>query len=92
MFGVIKGILISEKEFTETNYERLKKNLVYIKNNLIDCDGNIYLTVHSLIEINNIVTGSNNIILRKVNINPYAFDKMYMGKDLLEKKLYQIID
>ena len=50
MFGVIKGILISEKEFTETNYERLKKNLVYIKNNLIDCDGNIYLTVHSLID------------------------------------------
>ena len=31
MFDVIRETLISEKEFTETNYERLKKSLVYIK-------------------------------------------------------------
>ena len=31
MSDIIKEILISEKEFTETNYERLKKVLVYIK-------------------------------------------------------------
>ena len=31
MFDVIKTILISEKEFTKTNYERLKKALVYVK-------------------------------------------------------------
>ena len=30
MFGVIKEILISKKEFTESSYERLKKALVYI--------------------------------------------------------------
>ena len=46
MFEVIKEILILEKEFTETSYERLKKALVSIKNNLIDSDGNLYLTVH----------------------------------------------
>ena len=31
MSDIIKEILFSEKEFTETNYERLKKVLVYIK-------------------------------------------------------------
>ena len=40
MLDVIKEILISEKEFIETNYERLKKTLVCIKNNLVDSDGN----------------------------------------------------
>ena len=47
----------------------------------------MYLTVNSLIEINSTITGSNNITLRKVNVNPYGFDK-----DLIEDKLYQIID
>ena len=32
IFDVIKELLISEKEFTETNYKRLKKALVYIEN------------------------------------------------------------
>ena len=33
MFYVIKKLLISAKEFTETNYKRLQKALVYIENN-----------------------------------------------------------
>ena len=92
MFAVIKEILISEKEFTETNYKRLQKTLVYIENNLIDSDGSMYLTVDFLIEINNTITGSNNTTLRKVNLKPYGFDKMYMDKELIEDKLYLIID
>ena len=92
MFDVIKEILISEKEFTETNYKILQKDLVYIEDNLIDSDGGMYLTVDSLIEINNIITGSNNITSRKVNVKPYGFDKMYTYKELIEDKLYQIID
>ena len=77
MFDVIREILISEKEFTETNYERLQKALVCIENNLIDSDGGMYLTLDSLIETNNIITSSNHITLRKVNVKPYGFDKMY---------------
>ena len=50
MFDVIKEILISEKEFTETNYKRLQKNLVYIESNLIGSDGGMYLTCDYLIE------------------------------------------
>ena len=57
--------------------------MVYIKNNLIDTDGGMYLTVDSLIQINNIITGSNNITLRKLNVKPNRFDKMYMDKELI---------
>ena len=77
MLDVIKEKLISEKEFSE----------IY----LIDSDGGIYLTVHSLIYINNIITSSN-VTLRKSNVNSYRFDKRYMDKELLEDKLYQIIN
>ena len=59
---------------------------------MIESVNNMYFTVDSLIEINNITTGSSNITLRKVNVKSTAFDKMYMGKDLVEHKLYQIID
>ena len=88
-------MLISEKEFTETNYKNLQKALICIKKqiiDLIDTDGGMYLTVDSLIEINNIITGSNNITLRKVNVKPYGFNDMYMDKELIENKIYKIID
>ena len=69
MFDVMKEIIItSGKQFTETNYKRLQKALIYIENNLIDSDGGMYLTVDSLIEVNNIITGSSDITLRKGNV------------------------
>ena len=52
----------------------------------------MYLTVDSLIEINKITTGSNNIALRKVNVKLFGFDKMCIDKEFVENKLYQIID
>ena len=76
-------ILVSEKEFNDINFERLKKELAYTKNNLIDSDKSMYLTVNSLADINNIITGLNNITLIKVNVKPYGYDKMYMDKDLI---------
>ena len=88
MLDVIKEILISEKEFTETNYKKLPKGSVYIENNLIDSDCGIYLTVDSLIEIRN----GSDINLRKINVKPYGFDKIYMEKELTENKRYQVID
>ena len=39
-------------------------------------------------EINDIITGSNNITLRKVNVKSYGFDKIYIDKELTEDKLY----
>ena len=57
MFNVMKEILISEKQFIETNQKRLEKALVDIESNLINSDGGMQLTVDYLIEINNIITG-----------------------------------
>ena len=59
-----------------------------MKNNLIDSDCGMYLTVDSLIKINDIITGSNNITFWKVNVKSYGFDKIYMDKELTEDKLY----
>ena len=52
----------------------------------------MYFTVDSLIDINNIITSSNNVTLRKVNVKPYGDDKMYMDQDLIEDKLYELTD
>ena len=52
----------------------------------------MYLPVDSLMKINNIIASTNNITLRKVNVKPYGFDKMYMDKELIQDMLYQIID
>ena len=79
-------MLFTKKQLTTTNHEKLKKV------NLINSDGNMYLTIDFLIEINNTITGSNNITSRKVNVKPYGFEKMYMDKGLIEDKLYKIID
>ena len=52
----------------------------------------MYLTVDSLIEINYIIADSNKTALIKVNVKPYGFDKINVDKELIEDKLYQIID
>ena len=49
----------------------------------------MYLTVDSLMDINNIVTGLNDITLRKVNVRPYGYNKMYMNKEFIEDKLHE---
>ena len=45
-----------------------------------------------MIEINSIIASSNNVTLRKVNVKPYGFDKMYMDKELIEDKINKITD
>ena len=66
--------------------------MVYIKKSSIDTGGGMYLSVNSLVEINTIITGSNNITLRKLNVKPYVFEKLYMDKESIEYNLYKIID
>ena len=48
MYDVIREILISEKEFNETNYKMFQEALVYEKKNLVDTNGGMHLTIHSL--------------------------------------------
>ena len=63
-----------------------------IQNKWFDPGKSIYLTVDLLLDIKNIITGRNNIAVRKVNVKPYRYDKMYIDKCLLEDKLYLLID
>ena len=84
--------MVSDKECSAINFERLKKALIYTKMNVIESDNNMSLAVNSLIDINSIITGLNNITLRKVNVEPNWYDKMCMDKDLIGNRLYQSID
>lgn len=59
---------------------------------MIDSDGKIYWTVDPLIKVNQAITGSNIITLRKVNAKSYGLEELYMDKDLIQDKHYQIID
>ena len=43
-------------------------------------------------EINNMITNSGNITLRRVNVKPYGLDEMYVNKKLIEDTFYQITD
>ena len=52
----------------------------------------MYLNVHSLRNMNTIITVSSNIILGKVNVKYWGYDKMYMDKNLIEEKPYQLVD
>ena len=57
-------------------------------------DNNMHLAVESLVDINNIIISSNNIAVTKVNVQACGYDKIctYMDKDLIEDKLYELID
>ena len=59
---MLEKILVSEKDLSDINFKRLKK--AYIKNNLINSDNNMYLTVDSLTDINNIINGLNNFTIK----------------------------
>ena len=89
MHDTIKQILVSKKSLLILLMNDSFLN--YIENDLKDYGNNMYFRVDSLIQISNIITGQNNITLRKVRVDQYRFDKFFMDKDLIEDKLYQII-
>ena len=64
----------------------------YAYSELISADGDIFLTVDSLITINNIITNSNNHRLRSVNVKPAGYNKQYMDFTQIESELYLLID
>ena len=62
--------------------------MVYIKNDLIDFDSNMYLTVGSLILINNIITVSNNIeiTIKETKMTRYITDDITISFDNFDKE------
>ena len=85
-------ILNEEKEVTKDNFFRMVKAHKYIQRELLTTDGDLFLTVDSLIILNNIITNSNNISLRWINVKPAGYNKQYMHFDQIESELYRLID
>ena len=85
-------ILHEEKEFNQDNFHRMVKAHKYIQEELLTAEGDLFLTVDSLIFLNNIITNSNNTFLRQVNVKPARYKKQYMHPDKIELELYRLID
>ena len=64
----------------------------YKNTELITSDGDLLLTLDSLITLNNIITGSNNLSLRFVNVKPAFYKKQYLDFTKIEFELYKLVD
>ena len=85
-------ILDEEREYSYSNLYRLKCALQYKRDHLTDKNGKLYLTLDSLITINNLITKSTNIKLRTVNVRPSRYEKAYMDFYSIEPALRGLID
>ena len=85
-------ILVDEKELTLLNFKRLTDALTYKNTELVTSDGDLLLSVDSLITLNNIITGSNNLFLHSVNVRPAFYKKQYLDFTIIEFELYRLID
>ena len=85
-------ILTEGKELTALNLKRMIDARTYKNNELIDSNGDLFLTVDSLITLNNIILGSNNISLRRVNVKPAFHNNQYLDFSKIEFELYKLID
>ena len=88
----LQMILLKEGEFTNHNYDLMQAALEYGNAYLKDKNGELFLTVNSLITLNNVITSSKNLFLRDLNVKPAGSDKMYLEKTLIEPALYQLVD
>ena len=85
-------ILKEEKEISCDNFKRMIQAYKFAKRELISDEGDLFFTVDSFIQLNNIITNSNNYHLRTVNVKPFACDKIYMDFTKIESELYTLID
>ena len=75
------------------NYYFMKDALEYRNKYLMNKDGDMFLTVDFPIHLNNLITGSNNLELRKANVRPAGYyTKFYMDWCDIESALYTLAD
>ena len=74
------------------NITRMMQAVDFKNSHLLTEDGDLFLTVDSLISINNIITNSNNICLRKCEVKPAGYKKQYMISTKIESELYTLVD
>ena len=83
----LKKILIEENEFNDVNCYYIQLTLEYKNKYLLSKHGDLFLTANSLIHLNNIITESNNIGLRNVNVRPAGTAKCIWAKMILNMHL-----
>ena len=88
----LQKILIEEGKYSDINYYFMQTTLKYKNIQLTNKNGNLFLTVDSLIALNNIITGSQHFGLRDINVKPVGYSKIYMDKSLVEAALYCLVD
>ena len=95
----IKKILSEEKELLNadgtTNNQNIKQLIQaadFKNNHLLTEGGDLFLTVDSLITLNNTITNSNNLQLRKCEVKPAGYAKTYLNSDSIESALYTLVD
>ena len=74
------------------NITRMMQAADFKNSHLLTKDGDLFLSVDSLISINNIITNSNNICLRKCEVKPAGYSKHYMISTKIESELYTLVD
>ena len=85
-------ILEEEDELNNENLYQFMLASQFKNKELLNEDGDLFLTVDSLITVNNYVTGSNNIQLRQINVKPAFHNKQYMNFSQIESELYVLVD
>ena len=88
----IRPILGEERELTTLNISRLKLACDFKSLCLTDSDGDLFLTVDSLIRLNNLITGSQHTKLRACNVKPSVYNKQYMDVNNIEAALFGLVD
>ena len=99
MISEIYRILSEENELNQAdgkinnqNIQTLLEAALFVKNHLLTKDGILFLTVDSLISINNIITKSKNHTLRKCEVKPAGYNYQYMDSTKIEDELYRLVD
>ena len=91
-FKNLIAILIEEKELTLPNLKRLIDTSTYKNTEMVTQEGDLFLTVDSLITLNNIITDSTNLSLRFVNVKLAFYNKQYLDFTKIEFELYNLVD
>ena len=89
---ILFRILKEDKEMNEINFNRLKTANEFKKRELLTQDGDLFLTIDSLITLNNYITNSDNLLLRQIDVKPALCNKQYMDFSKIESELYNLVD
>ena len=84
-------ILKEQNELNNINLFQMINAREFKNKEVINKDDDLFLTVDSLIRINNYITGTPNIHLRQINVKP-AFYNKYMDFTRIESELYRLVD